>query len=70
MADTKYHWCNNGDNGNHDVHPKKAWKTLRQASSVYDLPSTEQAIKRMHTGKINLAQSHQSGQLHGLANAK
>ncbi len=27
---------------------KQAWKALRQANSVYDLPSTEQAIKWMH----------------------
>ena len=26
MADTKYHWCNNGDNGNRDVHPNKRGK--------------------------------------------
>jgi hypothetical protein len=49
MVDAKYHWCNNGDNDNRDVHPKKAWKTLRQANSIYDLPSTKQATKWMHT---------------------
>jgi hypothetical protein len=27
---------------------KQAWKAPRQANSVYDLPSTEQAIKWMH----------------------
>ncbi len=27
---------------------KQAWKALRQANSVYDLPSTKQAIKWMH----------------------
>ena len=27
---------------------KKAWQVLRQANSVYDLPSIEQAIKWMH----------------------
>ncbi len=54
---------------------KQAWKALRQANSVYDLPSTEQAIKWMHArrmwipGKIDLAQSHKSRQLHGLADA-
>ena len=26
MADTEYHWCNNGDNGNRDVHPNKRGK--------------------------------------------
>ncbi len=26
MADIKYHWYNNGDNGNHDVHPNKREK--------------------------------------------
>ena len=30
-------------------HPsKKAWQALRQANSIYDLPSTEQAVKWMH----------------------
>jgi hypothetical protein len=28
--------------------PKQAWKALRQANKVYDLPSIEQAIKWMH----------------------
>ncbi len=27
---------------------KQAWKALQQADSIYDLPSTEQAIKWMH----------------------
>jgi len=27
---------------------KQAWKALQQANSVYDLPSTKQAIKWMH----------------------
>ncbi len=27
---------------------KQAWKALRQANSVYNLPSTKQAIKWMH----------------------
>jgi hypothetical protein len=26
MADTEYHWYNNGDNGNRDVHPNKREK--------------------------------------------
>jgi hypothetical protein len=46
MADTEYHWCNNGDNGNRDVHPNKRGKY--SDNSVYDLPSTKQAIKWMH----------------------
>jgi hypothetical protein len=26
MADIKYHWCNNEDNGNRDIHPNKREK--------------------------------------------
>ena len=26
MADTEYHWYNNGDNGDHDVRPNKRKK--------------------------------------------
>ena len=42
------YWSNNEDNGNRANQPKKSKKYLREANSVYNLTSTEQAIKWMH----------------------
>jgi len=46
MADTEYHWCNNGDNGNCDVHPNKRGKhsnkpTVSTISHQPNKPSNE-----------------------------
>eukprot|EP00804_Cyclotella_cryptica_P028482 CCRYP_020573-RA/>CCRYP_020573-RA protein AED:0.34 eAED:0.34 QI:0/0/0/1/1/1/3/0/453 len=46
-AATAYHLSNTAANGNHGS-LQKARAVLNQAHSVYDLPSTEQAIKWMH----------------------
>jgi hypothetical protein len=53
---------------------KQAQKCLRQANSIYDLPSTEQAIKWMHAVcgypvKSSLAQGNKSRQLYRVANS-
>jgi hypothetical protein len=52
---------------------KQAWKALKQANSVYDLQYRAShlmdACRLWIPGQINLAQSHQSGKLPGLADA-
>ncbi len=45
---TESHSSNDVGNGNRGDHKKKVQKCLRQANSIYDLPSTEQAIEWMH----------------------
>ncbi len=74
MADTEYHWCNNGGNGNRDVHPNKRGKYSDKPAvytiSLHRTSHQMDACRMWLPSKINLAQSHQSGQLCGLANAK
>ena len=47
-ADTEYHSYKIEAIGNQSNTPKCSKKYLQQSNSVYDLPSTEEAIKLMH----------------------
>ncbi len=73
MDNNKYRWCNNGDIGNIDAHPKKCGKHyLRQQRLQSPTNWASHQMDAGHLwipGQINLAQSHHSRQLRGLADA-